>query len=132
MLLLMCTRATPSIVYEPHNYPHSEAWSSGYSQRKLNRTGTIDMEHYEFTAMDDITKFQPTESHKEELLDEDKANHDSDTRILQPGLAPKVLFFLVLNACSSRNQNYKVVASFSTTKTEVFAETNCCSSLRGQ
>ncbi|KAI3865350.1 hypothetical protein MKW92_008363 [Papaver armeniacum] len=114
MLLLMCTRATPSIIYEPHNYPRSEAWSSGYFQRKLNRTGTIDMEHYEVTAMDDITKFQPTESHKEELLDEDKSNHDCDTRILQPGLAPKV------------------VASFSTPKTEVFAETNCCSSLRGQ
>ncbi|KAI3871133.1 hypothetical protein MKW98_015033 [Papaver atlanticum] len=48
MLLLMCTRATPSIVYEQHNHPRSEARSS------------------------------------------DKANHDSDSRILQPGLAPKL------------------------------------------
>ncbi|KAI3912688.1 hypothetical protein MKW92_049454 [Papaver armeniacum] len=47
------------------------------------------MEHYEVTAMDDITEFQPT-------------------RILQPGLSPKVLFiYLVLNACHSRNQNCK-------------------------
>lgn len=81
---------------------------------------------------DDILEGSFMAGHWYELLMQDKANHDSDTRILQPGLAPKVLFFLVLNACSSRNQNYKVVASFSTTKTEVFAETNCCSSLRGQ
>ncbi|KAI3861690.1 hypothetical protein MKX03_030795 [Papaver bracteatum] len=71
------------------------------------------MEHYEVTAMDAINEFQPTESHTEALLDKDNAIHDFDSRILQPGLAPKV------------------VASFSTTKTEVFAETNCCSSLLG-
>ncbi|KAI3913813.1 hypothetical protein MKW92_017423 [Papaver armeniacum] len=102
MLLLMCSWATPSIVYEQHNYPHCEAGR------------TIDMEHYEVTAMDDITEFKLTESHKKALLDEDKANHDFVRKILQQGLAPKV------------------VASFSTTKTEVFAETNCCRSLLGQ
>ncbi|KAI3955468.1 hypothetical protein MKW92_007170 [Papaver armeniacum] len=94
MLLLMCTWATPSIVYEQHNYPHSE----------LNSTCTIDMDHYEVTAMDDITEFQPN------VCPCSKKAED----ILEGSLAPKV------------------VASFSTTKTEVFAETNCCSSLLGQ